>query len=143
MLDHCALLEAAFAEAEAAPLSTKKALLVALLIDAEVDRRFAPSRGDADLLVWRNSVAARFPGLGDIMALAANRPEGPRLSLGEVSIPLSAYGSLGIEDFMVSLYNGNTVQRVLLTRPDGTRTEIHPLLKAAIAELQGIESRQL
>ena len=134
-VDHNAYLDAAFASAEAAPLSTKRALLVALLIDAAVDRGFAPDRGDADLFVWRETVARKFPALGEVMALTWGRPDGPRLALGAVTIPLRDYGSLGIEDFMVSLYNANTVQRVLLTRPDGTTTEVHPLLKRAIAEL--------
>lgn len=136
------MIEAAFAEAEAAPLSAKKALLVALLIDREVDRIFAAhASASEDLLSFRAGIAASAPALAEIMTLAALRPDGSRLAIDAVKVPLADYGALSTADFMVSLYNDNTVQRVLLTHPHGPRTEIHPLLKAAITELRGINAR--
>lgn len=135
-LDHFAHLDAAFAEAEAAPLSSKKAMLVALLIDAAVDRLFAArAAASADLLSFREEVGSRSPAIAEIMALAALRPDGPHLVVAAVEVPIAEYGRLSTADFMVSLYNDHTVQRVLLVRADGTQSEIHPLLAAAMAEL--------
>jgi hypothetical protein len=37
---------------------------------------------------------------------------------------------------MVSLYNGHTVQRVRIAAPDGTRNDVHEILKAALADLR-------
>lgn len=137
--DHFACLDAAFAEAEAAPLSAKKAMLVALLVDALVDRNFAASAtASDDLLTFRQEIAMRGPALAEIMALASLKAAGPRLMTAAVDVPISDYGGLSTPDFMVSLYNGHTVQRVLIERPDGTRAEIHPLLREAIAELKRV-----
>jgi hypothetical protein len=134
--DPQSVLDAAFADAEAAPLSAKKAMLVAMLVDAAIDRIFAASASaTGDLLAFRADIAARAPALAEIMALASLRPDGPRLVTDAVQVPIADYGSLSTPDFMVSLYNGHTVQRVLIARPDGTRAEIHPLLRAAIVEL--------
>lgn len=50
--------------ARAAPLARRKALLVALLIDAFVDRLFAVGgRGD-DILAYRAELVQRFAPLG-------------------------------------------------------------------------------
>jgi hypothetical protein len=137
--DPITVLDAAFADAEAAPLSAKKAMLVALLVDAAIDRNFAASaRASADVLTFREETAARSPALAEIMALAAMRADGPRLVTDAVKVPIADYGNLSTPDFMVSLYNGHTVQRVLIARPDGTRAEIHPLLRDAIAALRGV-----
>ncbi len=138
-LDHFATLQVAFADAEAAPLSAKRAMLVAMLIDAAIDSRFAASAdATGDLLAFRADIATRAPALGDIMALASLRPDGPRLVTEAVEVPIADYASLSTPDFMVSLYNDHTVQRVLLIRADGTRAEAHPLLNAAIAELKRV-----
>lgn len=137
--DHFACLDAAFAEAEAAPLSAKKAMLVAMLIDAAIDRIFdAGATASDDLLSFRREVAGRAPALAEIMALASLKAAGPRLMTAAVDVPISDYGGLSTPDFMVSLYNGHTVHRVLIERPDGTRAEIHPLLREAIAELKQV-----
>lgn len=139
-IDHSAYLDAAFADAEAAPLSAKKAMLVALLLDAALERVFAArATASDDLLSFRSEVAGRAPALAEIMAVAALRADGPKLVTDAVKVPIADYGSLSTPDFMVSLYNGHTVQRVLLVRADGTRSEVHPVLREAIAELRGIE----
>jgi len=49
-------------------------------------------------------------------------------------VPLGDYGKLGVEDFMVSLYNGHTVQRVLIA--EGTaRCDVHAVLAEALKAL--------
>ena len=51
-------------------------------------------------------------------------------------MPLAEYGQLRVEDFMVSLYNGHTVQRVRLVLADGTRVLAHPVVGEAIGFLR-------
>ncbi|MCS6760863.1 MAG: hypothetical protein MO846_01765 [Candidatus Devosia symbiotica] len=61
---HRAYLDAEMQAARAAPLARRKALLVALLIDAFVDRLFAVGgRGD-DILAYRAELVQRFAPLG-------------------------------------------------------------------------------
>lgn len=132
-------LDAALAAARAAPLSAKKAMLAALLLDAEIDRRFAlaGSGGDRDILAFRAEFASRSAALRLIMGLAALRPDGPRLVTEAVRVPIADYPTLGTADFMVSLYNDHTVQRVLIAMPDGSRHDMHTVLEAAAADLTG------
>ena len=66
------------------------------------------------------------------------RPDGPRLVTEAVEVPLAEYGALPVEDFMVSLYNARTVQRVRIAHPDGGRREIHQVLAAAIEDLRQV-----
>ena len=58
-----------------------------------------------------------------------------RLVTEAVTVPIADYGSLSIEDFMVSLYNDHTVQRLRLALPDGTRVDMLETLREAMAAL--------
>ena len=119
---------------QAAPLSRRKAMLVAALVDAYVDRLFAADQTANDILDYRAEVAARSPALAQVMGLCAGR-DGARLVTEAVPVPLGDYGALGVEDFMVSLYNDHSVQRLLLTLPDGGRRNMLEVLGEAIAAL--------
>jgi len=122
LADHFALIEAEYAEALAHPLSARHAMLVAVLLDKYADRLFDARRDTApeklfyteDVLAFRTRLAAAVPALGRIFALCALAPDGPRLVTKTVAVPLPDYPSLPLADFMVSLYNSNTVQRVVL-----------------------------
>lgn len=137
---HRAYLRAAFEAAEAAPLSARKAMLVAMLIDAEADRLFRPTAEADDILAFREGLAAASPALGLVFGLAAMRPDGPRLVTEAVPVPTAEYGALPVQDFMVSLYNGHTVQRVRIALPDGGRHEAHAVLLEAIAALDALSN---
>lgn len=130
-------LEARYAEACAAPLSRKQAMLVALLIDRLADTLFA-ARGGGDILAFRESLAAVSPGLALVLAVAAMRHDGPRLVTEAVEVPLDDYPQLSVEDFMVSLYNDHSVQRVRIAEADGTRHDAHAVLGAAITALRDV-----
>lgn len=127
--DHRDYLEAAMAEANASPLSAKKALLVALLIDTHVDRLFRAQSSEDDILAWRAALANQHPALGLVFRLASGDL---RLVTEAVEVPLEDYGTLGVEDFMVSLYNRHTVQRVRLVLPDSSRLAAHEVLAEAV-----------
>ena len=113
-------------------------MLAALLIDAEVDRQFAAagSGGDRDLLEWRAGIARNSKALRLVLGLAALRPDGARLVTEAVEVPIADY-PLPVADFMVSLYNDHTVQRVLIAMPDGSRHDVHAVLAEALAALTG------
>jgi hypothetical protein len=134
--DHLRYLEAEYDAARVAPLSARKALLVVMLIDAYVDRLFAAGAGGDDILVYRASLAERFPALGTACSLAANKPDGPRLVVESVAVPPDDYPNLSLPDFMVSLYNDHTVQRLRIAMPDGSRLPAHETLHEAIAALR-------
>lgn len=134
--DHLAYLEAEYDASVAAPLSIRKAMLVGMLIDVYADRLFAGQSDEDDVLVFRAELAATSISLGIIFGLAAQRPEGPRLVLEPVAVPIPQFGSLSVEDFMVSLYNDHTVQRVLIVMPDGERWDTHEVFRAAIRALK-------
>lgn len=119
----------------AAPLSRRKAMLVAALADAYVDRLFDADPTVDDILVYRAEAAARSPALGQVMALCAG-DTGFAVVTEAVVVPLAEYGSLGVEDFMVSLYNDHSVQRLRLTLPDGGRSDMLDVLEKAIAALE-------
>ena len=121
--------------ARAAPLSRRKAMLVAALVDAYVDRLFAADPDADDILVYRTKLGAAAPALGLILALGAGR-DGVRLVTEAVSVPLADYGALDVEDFMVSLYNDHSVPRLLLALPDGGRRDMLEVLEEAIAALE-------
>lgn len=106
-----------------------------MLIDAFVDRLFAANPVTEDILVHRARLGERSDALALVLALAAHRPDGPRLVIEAVEVPLADYAKLNIEDFMVSVYNQHTVQRVRIALPDGTRYEAHAVLTSAIGEL--------
>ena len=124
----------AVAAARAAPLSRKKAMLAVLLIDQAADARFAAS-GEGDILAFRAELAAESEALALVLALAAMGADGPQLVVEAVAVPLAEYPMLGVEDFMVSLYNGQSVQRVLVATPDGARRDVHEMLVAALSTL--------
>jgi hypothetical protein len=110
-------------------LSRKKAMLAAHLIDAYADHLFAArAEPAADVLEFRASLAAAHPALATIFDLVAGRAE---LVTEAVEVPLAEYGKLGVEDFMVSLYNGHTVQRLRIVSADGNRLDVHEALGAA------------
>lgn len=131
---HFTQLAEALAASEAAPLSAKKAMLAVLLADACADR-LRPAGGD--VLEFRAGLAARSEALALVFALAAMAPQGPRLVTEAVEVPLADYGALSVEDFMVSLYNHHTVQRVRIAVGDA-RHDVHAVLRAAVAELQAL-----
>lgn len=127
-------LDAAIATAARAPLSRRKAMLAALLLDEAVDHLFAQS-GATDILAFRAGLAAGAPALALLLDLCAMRDDGPRLVLEPVEVPLADYAGLDVQDFMVSLYNGHTVQRVRIATPDGSRHDAEATLAAARAAL--------
>ena len=109
-------------------------MLVAMLIDAYVDRLFAAQAEPDDILAYRAELAAAVPALGLLMALCAGR-EGVALVTEDVAVPLADYGRLGLEDFMVSLYNEQKVQRLRLALADGGRRDMLETLQAALEGL--------
>ncbi len=111
-------------------LSRKKAMLAAHLADAYADRLFAArAEPAADVLEFRAGLAKAHPALATIFDLVAGRAE---LITEAVEVPLADYGKLGVEDFMVSLYNGHTVQRLRIVGADSKRQDVHAVLKAAV-----------
>ena len=136
-------IEAALAAARAHPLSSRKTLLVAVLLDNFCDQIFEALRRSAsaqvfqaeDVLAFRERLRAQSPALGLIFDLCAIAPGGPRLEIRAVEVPIADYGGLSIEDFMVSLYNANTVQRVVIVSPDASQRLAHEVLGQALADL--------
>lgn len=133
-------LDEAMAAALNAPLSRKKAMLVALLIDAALDEAFARRTEGDDILAFREDRASRSEALHLVLEIAAMRPDGPRLVHEAVEVPIPDYGRLEVEDFMVSLYNDHTVQRVLVALPDGSRRAVHEVLTGAIGAVRDVPS---
>lgn len=111
-------------------------MLAAMLIDAFVDRQFAADPAADDILAYRAARAAAAPALGVMFQLCA-QGEGPKMALEAVTVPLADYARLSVEDFMVSLYNDHSVQRVVIAWPDGRRALAHDLLGDAIEALDG------
>jgi len=130
---HRAYLEEAVADARRAPLSRRKAMLAAHLVDAFADRLFY-ARGEpaGDILAFRADLAASNPSLGHVLDLVAGKAQ---LSVDAVEIPLADYGKLSTADFMVSLYNQHTVQRLRLVSAIGDRLDVHQVLAEAMAAL--------
>ena len=123
---HFTTARSAIAAARAAPLSRKKAMLAALLVDAAADAAFRTS-GEDDVLAFRARLAAGSEALALAFALCAMDPHGPRLVTEAVEVPVEDYPELEVEDFMVSLYNGRTVMRVISSsqwRTRGSRTSV-------------------
>ena len=124
-------LAAALADAAAHPLSAKRAMLAALLLDATADR-LLPAGGD--LLAHRAALAAGSPALALILDLAALRDGGPRLVTEAVEVPLADYDTLSEQEFMVSLYNKHTVPRLRIAIGDA-RWDVHEVLREAAAAI--------
>lgn len=120
----------------ARPLSVRHALLVAALLDRVADLAFAeraalPAGPAAeDVLAFRAAVAAACPALARIAALCGMGAEAPRLAIAAVPVPPEATGALTAAEFMVSLYNANTMPQVVLVEAAGT-TPALPVLRAA------------
>lgn len=129
---HWAYLQDAWQAALTAPLSTRKVLLVAALADAYADRLFAAAPDADDVLVFRAELAATVPALGLVFELCAGRAH---IAIAAAEVPLADYGALRVEDFMVSLYNDHSVQRVMLTALDGQSRLAHAVLAEAIGAL--------
>jgi hypothetical protein len=129
---HLAYLRAELEAAQRAPLSARKALLVVMLIDAYADRLFAAQAAEDDILAFRAQLTAAVPALGLVFDVAAGRA---RLVTDAVEVPIADYGTLSVQDFMVSLYNDHTVQRVRIVAGDGTRYEAHMVLTEAVEAL--------
>lgn len=138
---HFADIEEAVAAARLAPLSARKTLLAVVLLDNFCDRVFEAFRftapdsvfGADDLPAFRAELAKRAPALSVVLALGAIRDGGPRLVTKSVEVPIADYPKLSVEDFMVSLYNRHTVQRVMVASPDGPDRLALDVLGEAIA----------
>lgn len=137
---HLDYLEGEWRAAQAAPLSARKAVLVAMLIDAYVDRMFAALPEAGDILEYRAKVAATSPALRLVMALCSRR-HGVDLVTEAVQVPIADYGKLSEADFMVSLYNDHSVQRVRIVGADGERRDMHEVLREAMEAL-GLADRR-
>jgi hypothetical protein len=115
-------------------LSRRKAMLAAYLIDAHADRLFAArNEPAADVLVFRAGLATAYPALGLVFDLVAGRTE---LVTDAVEVPITEYGKLRVEDFMVSLYNQHTVQRLRIVA-GSERHDAHEVLNDAVEALRG------
>ena len=102
-------------------------MLAALLIDAEADRL----AGDGDVLAFRSGLAAKSEALALVFAVAGRELE---LVTEAVEVPLADYPRLSEADFMVSLYNQHSVQRVRIARGE-QRWDVHAVLREAVDEL--------
>lgn len=148
LADHFALVEDEYRQSLAAPLSVRQAFLTAVLIDHLPDRAFAAYRAsdptkvfDAeDLPAYRALLRSRSRALADIFDLCALKPDGPVLKVVAIAVPISDYPSLSVQDFMVSLYNGNTVQGVVVAWPDGAQTLVHEVLAEGIRDAGTVEA---
>ncbi|OJX48051.1 hypothetical protein [Devosia sp. 66-22] len=129
MIEHNSI-HAALAALEAAPLSRKKAMLLVLLLDE------ATGAGADDPLARRAELAAAHPALATVMDLAAMRETGPRLVLEPVAVDAAEAAVLREADYMVSLYNGATVQRLRIAWADARRADALDLLRRAAAALE-------
>lgn len=112
-------------------------MLVAGLLDAYVDRLFAASR-DEDIIEFRAGMAAGSRAVADVMALCSGRAI---LVTEAVAVPIADYGALGVEDFMVSLYNDHTVQRLRLVTADGGQHDVMETLDQAMAAIDQAPAR--
>ena len=140
LADHFALVDAEYQASVKALLSIRHAWLVATLIDHLPDRVFEAYRESApekvfnaeDLPAYRAILRQNSPALATIFDLCARRSEGPTLKVVAVEVPIAEYHNLSVEDFMVSLYNQNSVQRVVVAWGDGRQTLAHEVLGEAI-----------
>jgi hypothetical protein len=86
-----------------------------------------------DVLAFRARLKQESPALGLIFDLCASPAAGgPRLETRAVEVPIAEYHRLSIEDFMVSLYNRNTVQRVVIVSADGGMRLAHEVMDEAL-----------
>lgn len=120
----------ALAALEAAPLSRKRAMLLTLLLDEAI------GAGAEDPLARRAEVATAHPALATVMDLAAMHDTGPRLVLEPVTVDAAQAAALREADYMVSLYNDATVQRLRIAWADTRRADALDLLQQAAAALE-------
>ena len=128
------------------PLSSRKTLLVAVLLDNVCDQAFAELRGRHpespfhadDVLAFREHLRMQAPALHLIFGLCAFAPGSPRLETRAVAVPIEAYRGLSVEDFMVCLYNAGAVQRVVIVEEGGGTHLAHEVLGEAIEHLERI-----
>lgn len=140
LADHFSMILAEIADLDAHPLSARQAKLVLTLFDKFADRVYfdrrdrapEPLAAAADIIAWRDGLRARCPALGAIFDACAVPPVGG-LVTAAVEVPLADFPRLSTADFMVSLYNGLTVQRVLLAAPDGPTRLAREVIGEALA----------
>src|SRR4051812_36882607 len=120
---HLAYLRESLAASESAPLSRRAAMLVVMLADAFADRLSGAAGGD--ILDARADLAARSADLALVLDIAAMRDDGPCLVVETVEVPPEDFPTLSTADFMVSLYNDHTLQRLLVALSDGSRRDAH------------------
>lgn len=142
LADHRAYLDAEMAALRATPLARRRGLLVAMLVDAYVDRLFAAGgRGD-DILEFRAGVARDDAALRLILALGSAKGD-VVVTTEAVPVALADYGKLSVADFMVSLYNDHSVQRLLLIDAHGQRHDLLDTLESAVTGLNRVQARQV
>ena len=125
----------AVAEARARPLSRKAALFAVLAIDRAADALFDRQAG-GDPLAFRARLKAEDAALGLVLDLADAAPEGPALLLQGMFVSPEAYPALHEADYMVGLYNGGRVERVMIVAPSAPSVEALPVLEQALVALQ-------
>lgn len=108
-------------------------MLVCALCDAYADRLFGEQDATDDILAFRAGLAGRSEALARVFAVVRGEA---RLVTEAVQVPLEDYGQLRVEDFMVSLYNDHSVQRVRMVLADDTRLMAHPVVEQAVAFLR-------
>jgi len=108
-------------------------MLAVMLADAYADRLFGAQDTSDDILEFRAGLAVRSEALARVFALVRGELT---LVTEAVEVPISDYGTLRVEDFMVSLYNNHSVQRVRIVLPDGARLLAHPVVAEAIGFLR-------
>lgn len=132
---HWDYLENEWRAAKAAPLSLRKAMVVVGLLDAFADRMAVAGEHD-DVLAFRAGLAENSPALTQVFGLASHRDDGPRLQVQAVAVPVGEMGRLPVEDFMVSLYNNHSVQRLMVVASGMAPVLAHEVLAEAVAALQ-------
>lgn len=134
---HWRLAERAVAASRSAALSVRHAVLAATLLDELPAAVFDAFRGTpavlgaANIASWRARLRSASPALALLADSCAARPDGPHLRLATVPVPEEAIRTMPIEDFMVSVYNQSTVERVVVATPGGEVTPARDILEAA------------
>jgi hypothetical protein len=125
-------LDEAVAAARAAPLSSRKALTAIMLVDAMADRLFEARGGAEDVLAFRKRLAEGNDALRLVFAVASQKL---RLAIEPVEVGAETHPSLPVEEFMVSLYDGRRVQRVVVIDGDA-RHDAHEVIAEAVRGLR-------
>ncbi len=110
-------------------------MLAVLLIDRAADALFDRKSGD-DPLRFREALRRADADLGLVLDLAEMRVGGPALVLGPRRVGPEAYVGLTEPDYMVGLYNGGRIERVLISLADGSVHDALPVLTGALSALQ-------